>query len=361
MYTSRLLDLACAIQQIPAPTFEEEARAQFVLAQFQAHQLSDISIDDLGNVYARRPGTANGPALLVTAHTDTVFPREINLALTRTEERIIGPGIGDNSLGVAGLFGLLWSLEGVSLPGDLYLVANVGEEGMGDLRGMRQVMARFGPQVAATIVLEGMALGRVVHGGIGVRRYRFSTHTDGGHSYQHFGKPSAIHALVKFGAELAALRVTTTPKTTFNIGMIGGGTSINTIAREAWLDLDLRSEDAHQLTDLVAQVEHIAAHYHTAEVRLEQHLIGNRPAGELAREHPLVQAAAKALNDVGLTPIYERGSTDANIPLSLGYPAVCVGLTYGNNAHRPDEYIETKPLEKGLLALTELVKYAFGH
>lgn len=351
----RVLELACAIQQIPAPTFHEHKRAEFVRAQLQALGLADVTVDDLGNVYARRPGGSSRP-LLITAHTDTVFPIDTPLTLVRAIDKIQGPGIGDNSLGVAGLLGLVWMLEGETLPGDLWLAANVGEEGLGDLRGMRRVMERLGQQVQATIILEGMALGHIYHAGIAVRRYRITAQAEGGHSWLNFGRASAIHMLLRFGAELADLNVPATPKTTFNIGTLGGGTSINTIAREAWLDLDLRSEDRAELEALSERVHTLVKAHNERGACLEAHLIGDRPSGRLPHGHPLVQLAARALTEVGLTPSLEGGSTDANIPLSLGLPCVCIGLTHGGNAHRPDEYIETAPLVQGLQALFQTVR-----
>lgn len=355
----QVLDFACTLQQIAAPTFHEQARAAFVREQFALLSLADITVDDLGNVYARLPGvdSARRPVVL-SAHTDTVFPFDVPLTLTRTADRISGPSIGDNSVGVAGLFGVVWGLRAanLTLPGDVWLVANVGEEGLGDLRGMKAVVARFAKQVRAYLVLEGMALEGVYRAGIGVRRYRFTVRTEGGHSWHHFGQPSAIHALLRWAEPLTRLPVPTIPKTTFNIGTIGGGTSINTIAREATLDLDLRSADPAVLQQIVAQVEAQAATFRVPGAVLETEVIGNRPAGEIPITHPLPQLAARALTAVGLKPVFEAGSTDANIPLSQGLPCVCIGLTHGGNAHRPDEYIETAPLELGLAALLQTVQ-----
>jgi tripeptide aminopeptidase len=321
-----------------------------------------VEIDDLGNVYGRRPGRRSGARpVLVTAHTDTVFPSETPLHLTRAEDRISGPGIGDNALGVAGLFGLHWWLGEERLPGDLLLVANVGEEGLGDLCGMRRVIDRLGQQVRATIVLEGMALGHIYHAAIGVRRYRIAAHTDGGHSWLHFGRPSAIHALLKLGARIAEMHVTDSPKTTFNVGTITGGTSINTIAREAAFDLDLRSESPAVLAQLAAQVEQLAREYDSPEVQVDVRVIGERPAGAIEREHPLVQLAAESLEDVGLRGYsFESGSTDANIPLSRGLPCVVLGLTRGGNSHRPDEFIETRHIERGMQSIVQVVRGAYS-
>jgi acetylornithine deacetylase/succinyl-diaminopimelate desuccinylase-like protein len=356
----RVLDLACAVQQIPAPTFAEAERAAFVRDQFAAQGLADVELDDVGNVYGRRLGRGNARPVLVTAHMDTVFPAATPLTLQRTPERIAGPGIGDNSLGVAGLFGVLWALGSDPLPGDLYLVANVGEEGLGDLCGMRRAIERLGQQVSATIVLEGMALGHIYHSAIGVRRYRLTARAEGGHSWLHFGRPSAIHSLVRLGAKITDLVVPLSPRTTFNIGTIGGGTSVNTIAREATFDLDLRSEAPALLEALVTRVEGLVAGCNTPEVQMEARVIGDRPAGAIPREHPLVQLAARALDETGVSGYtFETGSTDANVPLSRGLPCVCLGLTRGANSHRPDEYIETRDVDKGLASVVRVVRGAY--
>ncbi|MDW8326930.1 MAG: M20/M25/M40 family metallo-hydrolase [Anaerolineales bacterium] len=363
--TERILELACTIQQIPAPTFHEQQRAEFIHRQFQELGLCDVETDDIGNVYARRPGQGNAAPVLVTAHTDTVFPAHTPLTLTRSAARIHGPGIGDNALGVAGLFGVAWMLAETKAPGDVWLAANVGEEGLGNLRGMRRVVERLGDRVKATIVLEGMALGHIYHNGIGVRRYRFTAIAEGGHSWLNFGRTSAIHLLLRFGADLTQLSVPERPKTTYNIGTVSGGTSINTIAREASLDLDLRSETPEALEELDLQVQALYhVHRRTAEAvgaQLIRQCIGDRPSGRLPRDHVLVQIAAQALEAVGLTPIFDAGSTDANLPLSQQRPCICIGLTHGNNAHRPDEYIETGPLAQGLQALRDTVLGALEH
>lgn len=358
--TQRLLDLACQIQQIPAPTFDEARRAAFVRELFAANGLCDVEVDDLGNVYARRPGrSASTRPVLVSAHTDTVFPAGTPLSLQHSADRITGPGIGDNSLGVAGLLGVLWSLGSEQLPGDLWLAANVCEEGLGDLRGMRRVMDRLGQQARAILVLEGMALGHIYHAAIGVRRYRITARAEGGHSWLHFGRASAIHSLVRLAAQITALSLPNHPKTTFNIGNISGGTTVNTIAREASLDLDLRSEAPVVLAGLAARVEALAASHNSAEIQIETRVIGDRPAGNMAREHPLVQLAARTLEGLGVTYSYESGSTDANVPLSRGLPSVCLGLTRGGNSHRPDEYIETREVAKGLESVVRVVRGAF--
>jgi acetylornithine deacetylase/succinyl-diaminopimelate desuccinylase-like protein len=355
------IDRALVIQQIPAPTFAERERADYVAREFKALSLSDVEIDDLGNVFARRPGNERRPPVLVTAHTDTVFPAGTDLTVHRTVDRISGPGLGDNSLGVAGLLTLVETLNAgnVETPGDLWLCANVGEEGLGDLRGMRRVMERLGDRVGATIVLEGMAFGHVYHQAIGVHRFRISAQAEGGHSYTDYGRPSAIHGLVRLGSRLAELTLPTHPKTTLNIGQISGGTSVNTIAREASLELDLRSEDPRALEALVGQVSNLTTASNAPSLTFTATVTSQRPAGAIPRTHPLVQLAADSLRALGVEPVFEKGSTDTNIPLSLGLPAICIGLCKGGNAHRPDEFIEPATLESGLKQLLLVVLGAY--
>lgn len=196
--SARVLDLAVTIQQIPAPPFGEAQRAEFVRQRFAVEGLEAVSLDALGNVFACLPGSGRSKPLVVSAHLDTVFPFDTDLKVRREADRIFGPGIGDNSLGVAGLFGLLWALrqergDQPGLPGDLWLVANVGEEGLGDLRGIRAVVERFKDEPLAYLILEGMAFGQVYHRALGVQRYRITVRTEGGHSWVDYGRHSAIH------------------------------------------------------------------------------------------------------------------------------------------------------------------------
>ncbi len=369
-FTSRLLDLAIAIQQIPAPTFHEAQRAEFVRDRFTDNNLEQVEINSTGNVYARirrKPqptgtsqegGSAVNPRpVVVSAHIDTVFPLEVDLKITRQPGRILGAGIGDNSLGVAGLFGLAWALEqrGIALPGEVWLVGNVGEEGLGNLRGMQAVIERFGTDPLAYIVVEGAAFGQVYQRGLGVQRFRLQVQTAGGHSWHDYGQPSAIHELTTLSAKMTALELPHRPRTSLNLGVISGGSSINTIAAEAMLELDLRSESAAALKDLVRQVEHIV---HAAEkpgVKITLESIGQRPSGELPATHKLVKLAQECLRSVGSDPHLNIGSTDANLPLSLGLPAITIGLTTGGGGHTIHEYINVAPLEKGMEQLVRLV------
>jgi tripeptide aminopeptidase len=360
---NRLIDLAIQIQQVPAPTFEETARADFIRRMFAAEALTDIQMDAAGNVLARFPGAGSDSPLIVSAHLDTVFPAETDLAVQRDGGRVYGPGIGDNSLGVAGLFGLIWALHerGIQPSGDVWLAANTCEEGLGDLRGMRALVERFAGLPKAYLVIEGMALGHVYHKAIGVKRYKITIHAAGGHSWIDYGAPSAIHELSELVTRIAAIQLPASPRTTLNVGRISGGTSINTIAAEAWMELDLRSEGQGALTDLVRQVEELvdAEEQRTPlgymGVRVEVEVIGQRPPGEISADHPLIRLAQACLVEQRIEPALTAGSTDANLPLSKGYPALVLGLTRGGGAHTLQEFFETGPLAQGLEQLVQFV------
>ena len=348
---------ALAIQQIPAPTFHELARAEWVAERFRQAGLTEVHTDALHNVYGRWPGTqAHAPALLISAHTDTVFPAETDLKVRYRGTRIYGPGLGDNSLGVAGLLALLRALQEHHLRprADLWLVANSREEGLGDLGGIRAVWERLRGRLGAAVVVEGLAFRHIYHAGIAVRRLRITCQAPGGHSWLHFGQPSALHGLIALGARILALQPPRTPHTTYNIGLIQGGHSVNSLATFAEMYLDLRSEEPQTLAELEAEVQQAITATQRDGLRFETHVVGDRPAGRIAREHPLVQLAAAVLQEDGCQPVYTTGSTDANIFLAHGLAAVTVGISYGGNAHRLDEYIETTPIADGVWHLIVL-------
>lgn len=361
------LDLCVAIQQIPSPTDAEGERAAFVENRFRSHGLQDVMVDGLNNVYARIPGQKSSPALLISAHTDTVFPAGTDLTCMRDEaqQRLYGPGIGDNSAGVASLLLLAEDLRELPpLPVDLWLAANSGEEGLGDLRGMRAVVDRLQGRIGACIVIEGMGLGRIVHEALGSRRYRIGVNAPGGHSWSAFGSPSAVHTLVQLAERLTHMDPPRQPRTTFNIGRISGGTSVNTIAEQAALELDLRSENQATLEAIVDQTLSTVRRFQTPTWRernvvVTAEMIGDRPTGDIAADHPLVQAAERALATVGVAVETDErmSSTDANIPLSRGIPAVCVGITRGSNAHRLDEWISTRESMRGMQHLLMLTAW----
>lgn len=351
----QLVEQAIAIQQIPAPTFAEARRAAYLEQQFTEVGLVDVAQDHLHNVYGRFPGSQpNHSPLVITAHSDTVFPAETDLTIKRQGQIIYGPGIGDNSTGVAGLLALVEALHLCEIRplADIWFVANVGEEGLGDLRGMWAVVERFGGE-ATYLVIEGGLYGQISHQAIGVQRYEISISTPGGHSWGNFGQPSAIHELGRLIAAIDKLQVPARPKTTYNVGIIEGGTSINTVAQSAKMLLDLRSEEPNRLAILVAEVEKLVElRRKNPNVTVQMTQIGNRPAGQLPRQHPLVQQAVAALKYAGCEKIsYIASSTDANVPLSQGYTAVCIGLTESSHAHRLDEYMDSTYLAAGMSQL----------
>jgi acetylornithine deacetylase/succinyl-diaminopimelate desuccinylase-like protein len=348
----RLLALAVRIQQIPAPTGKERKRARLVKALFTEEGLLDVSMDRHNNVFARLPGRERSRPLVVSAHLDTVFPAAVPAAV-REGDRILGPGIGDNSLGVAALFGLTWMLRerGAKLDSDVWLAANSCEEGLGDLRGMKTVVRRFGADARAFLVIEGTALGQVYHRAVGVKRYRVTVKTPGGHSWSDYGQPSAVHELAAIVNRLTALSLPSQPRTTMNVGTIAGGSGVNVVASDAELELDVRSEDPRTLDAVLGRLEELIGDSQRKDVDVRISVIGDRPAGELAADHPLVRLAVECIGEQGLTATLTAGSTDANIPLSRGLPAVVLGVTTGGGAHTPQEYIDTPPIRKGMRQL----------
>jgi len=355
--TQRILEDAITVQQIPAPTFAEADRATFIRERFERHGLQDIHIDDVHNVYGRWPGgTPDSPALLVSAHTDTVFPAETDLSVRTEQDRVSGPGLGDNSLGVAGLLALLEVLDTFQLhpAADVWFAANSREEGLGDLGGIRAIWQALGARLGAAIVVEGMALGRIYHAGIAVRRLHITCEAPGGHSWLHFGQPSATHGLMALGARIIALTPPSQPRTTYNIGLLKGGHSVNSLATSAELYLDLRSEDPGMLAALEDEVRQAVDAVQHPKLKFSINIVGDRPAGRINLDHPLVTLAASALDMISHTPVYEIGSTDANFLLANGLPTVTIGISYGGHAHRLDEYIETRPIADGTWQLVLL-------
>ncbi len=354
-----VIDEALAIQQIPAPTFDEGRRAVYVQGRCRQLGLEVLEIDAVNNVYARLPGRNPAlPALLLAAHTDTVFDLATPLTFRREEGKIWGPGLGDNSLGVAAVLALAGLFCAARFPRDVWFVANSREEGLGDLGGMRAVYERLKDRLGAALIIEGMAFGRIYHCGIAVRRLRISCHGPGGHSWLHFGRPSAIHGLLRLGAQIAALQPPETPRTTYNIGVIEGGTTVNSIASEASLLLDMRSEQPETLATLEKTVLALVERGAGPELTFQVQVVGDRPAGSIPRTHGLVCLARDVLESLGIQPGYETGSTDANALLAHGLPAITVGVTQGGNAHRIDEYIETASIQTGLWQLALLASGA---
>jgi acetylornithine deacetylase/succinyl-diaminopimelate desuccinylase-like protein len=342
---------AVSICQVPAPTGAEHERATFVGSLLSKAGYTPEH-DDAGNVYARR-GSGAGKVLMLAAHTDTVFPASTDVSVRRDGERLHGPGVGDNSLGVAAMIGVLELLDRLSIEteADIVVAATVGEEGLGNLKGVRAAVERYRSELGAVVAVEGHNLGRVTHAGVGSTRWRIRVNGPGGHSWGAFGKPNAIHGLSRIISEISRLDVPVDPKTTYNIGTIEGGTSVNTIAPSASALLDMRSVDADSLKRLVDRVGSIVATAAGDGLTVDVDVLGERPAGSCPRTDPLVVAAGDALRKVGFEPVYDASSTDANIPISLGIPAVCIGITHGGLGHTVNEFIDVPPIATGLTQL----------
>jgi acetylornithine deacetylase/succinyl-diaminopimelate desuccinylase-like protein len=256
-----------------------------------------------------------------------------------------------------GLFSLLRD-NTISPPTDIIGVATVGEEGLGNLIGARHAVDRFRGDIAGFVAVEGHNLGRITCAGVGSQRWRIRTHGPGGHSWGAYGQPSAIHGLARIVAAISQLEPPKDPKTTYNVGMIEGGVSVNTIAPSASALLDIRSTSASELADFAAKIRAIISRTPTGGLGVDVEVIGERPAGETERDSPLVRAATAALRELGIAPIYDASSTDANIAMSYGIPAICVGVSRGGNGHTFEEYVETAPISDGLAQLALIVDSA---
>jgi acetylornithine deacetylase/succinyl-diaminopimelate desuccinylase-like protein len=351
-----VLALTARVASVPSPTGHEGAKADLLAELFAAEGLA-CEQDALGDVVARIPGRlaaeAGGAPLLIAAHIDTVFPLGTPLDVAVSDARMAGPGVGDNSIAVAAVVKLTELLRraGEVPPVDVLVTGNVGEEGLGNLRGIREVMNAH-PEVGAVIALEGHNLGRVTHVAVGSRRFRIVAEGPGGHSWGDFGRPSAVHALSRLIGELDAIPLPRTPKTTLNVGTVEGGVSVNTIAPSASCLVDLRSTDESALHRLSERVTRLCAKGSRADgVTFALETIGERPAGMAPVESPIVQVAARTLATLGIEASFDASSTDANVPIAAGTPAVCIGLTTGGNVHRTDEYIDLEPIPDGLAQL----------
>jgi tripeptide aminopeptidase len=352
--TEAVAELARRICEVPAPTGNEWARARLIASVWLGLGYAP-EIDDVGNVYIRRGAREHGRVVMLLAHTDTVFPQTTPISVERQDDILRGPGIGDNSVHVAAMIGALEILDEllIETETDIVAVANVGEEGLGNLLGARVAVERYRERLGAVIAIDGR-LGHLVHAAVGSQRWRITVSGPGGHSYGDFGTPSAIHGLGRIIADIAQLEVPQHPKTTFNVGLIEGGTSVNTIAAHASALLDLRSTDSAALHQVAEQARRIIEQSAVPQLRTEITILGERPAGMRSQDDPLVQLAAQAIAWVGREPEFEASSTDANIPISLGIPAVCIGVTQIERAHTREEFLYVPPIGDGLAQLTRL-------
>ncbi|HET6680959.1 MAG TPA: M20/M25/M40 family metallo-hydrolase [Gemmatimonadaceae bacterium] len=361
------------VSEIPAPTGDESERGRWVAQRFVRLAMHEVRADAAGNVIGARRGMADSAPVVVCAHLDTVFPRETALRFTRDGTRYSGPGIGDNGRGLAALLALAGEIDGhrVQTRRPILFVATTGEEGAGDLRGAKHLFGHDARGAAAAIALDGAGDDRIVHRALGARRLRVRFHGMGGHSWAAYGIANPVHAAALASAALARITLPASPRTTLSVNRIGGGLSINSIADEAWLEVDIRSTSAAMLDRLASEVRaaSVAAEHeenarrsrgstplaHTVEI------IGDRPCGETPRQESLVQAAIAATRLAERDAELTLASTDANVPISLGVPAIAIGAGgRGGDAHTTGEWFDNADGHVGLGRALDIVVAAAG-
>ncbi|WP_336990399.1 M20/M25/M40 family metallo-hydrolase [Bacillus infantis] len=345
------------LTSIPAPTFEEGERGEYYRRRLEELGIEDISKDDAGNIFGLRKGTGNGPRIAVCAHLDTVFPAGTDTVPKVKDGKIYAPGIADDGRGLAAVLTLIRAFNetGIETEGDILFGATVGEEGLGDLNGVK---ALFGQDhgIDGFISIEPGSPERITYLAAGSKRYEITYKGTGGHSFGDFGTPSAIHAAGKAIAGIADLKVPEDPKTTFNVGIVSGGTSVNTIAAEARLIIDLRSVSADELARVESEALSIikeAAGGADSGITVEIKQVGDRPAGSQDMESAIVQTAAEASRQLGFIPSFEKASsTDSNVPIALGIPAVTLGGggSFGG-IHTLEEYFDPQDAYYGPQAI----------
>lgn len=341
------------IAQLPAPSGDEGDRARWMRDRFAAIGLSGIRIDEAGNVIGRRPGRRPDEPVVVCAHLDTVFSREMSHVVTRDGRRLQGPSITDNSRGLAAMLAVAGVIgaDEPALERSVEFVGTTGEEGNGDLRGVKHYFARAAHRPSAMIALDGAGDGRIIHRALGTRRYRVTMDGPGGHSWAAFGVPNAIHAAASATARLSAIPLSANPRTTLSVGRIGGGISVNAIPDHAWLEIDVRSTSTRALDHLETEVHHAVRSAvdeenarrtpGTRALVAQLTRIGDRSAGETDPGHPLVEAAWAITRLAGGDPELAIASTDANVPIGLGIPAIAIGAGgRGGDAHSSSEWFE---------------------
>ncbi len=344
-----IIEDAVAICQVPAPPFQEAARAAYVARRMEALDLQPTRMDHVGDVLCELPGAPGLPTVVLMAHLDTVFGPETPIAVRRDGHLLYGPGIGDNSVALAAMLWLGRIVKDLPGRGTLVLAANVGEEGLGNLRGARAVWEQFGDLADTWVILEGGVFNRPACAGIASRRLSITYRADGGHSWGDFGRPSAIHALGRLIDQISQIRVPTDPKTTYNVGVIQGGRTVNTIAQEANLILDMRSEDPDALAALERAARGLVdAVAGASGVRAAIDVVGDRSGGRLPPDHWLITLVDEAAAAVGVPAAWRASSTDANVPLGHGASAVCLGIAKGENFHSTDEVLDVSVLPQGL-------------
>lgn len=338
--------------QIPAPSYMEREKARYVLGKFREIGLEDVYMDDIYNVFGTIRGSGEGPRLMLAAHTDTVFPAGTDVTVKREGSRYICPGINDDTRAVAEILTIARAMKSADLrgEGDIVFCANVCEEGLGDLKGVKQIFGGA-KRFDGFVTIDNPVTGGIIYTATGSRRYRVEFEGRGGHSFADFGLPNPIHAMGRAIAKIAGFRVPKHPKTTFNVGVVEGGTSVNTIPARASLLADIRSDSREELERLSTELERAVDEAVSEEnsrwesldaVSARIKLVGMRPAGSQSPDSKIVKAAWNAALALGIEPeLRDESSTDANIPISMGIPAIAVGRG-GNEGqvHTVQEWFE---------------------
>lgn len=339
------------ICEIPSPPFKEQVRAENYLQRLTALGLKNVQMDKEGNVFGIMPGTGKGPKLLVAAHLDTVFPAGTDTTVKEKDGKLYAPGIADDTRGLAALLGVVraFNATGIQPVGDIIFCGNVGEEGLGDLRGVK-AMFRNDKDIDGFISIDGASSTDITYLATGSHRYQVTFRGPGGHSFGAFGLPSAIHALGRAATKISDLETPKQPKTTFTVGTIKGGTSVNAIAAEASMLVDMRSNSAEELGKIDAKIQQAIkqgvaeenARWNSDKITVEVKLVGDRPAGSQPDNAAIVQAAWGATLATGQQPnLNDASSTDSNLPISIGIPAITIGGGgKSGSGHAPGEWFD---------------------
>ena len=341
--------------EIPAPSFKETARGKVLEGKFRELGLKNVERDAEGNVIGYRPGAGGGPNLVLAAHLDTVFPEGTPVKVSKDGTRYAAPGIGDDTHGLAALLAIIRALDAakVRTKGDIIFAGDVGEEGLGNLRGVRYLFEKspLRQRIKYFISLDGTDDSSVTNGGVASKRYHVTFKGPGGHSYGAFGLVNPAFAMGNAVARFSRTKVPRAPKTTFSVSVFGGGTSVNAIPASVWMEVDMRSESPAELAKLerkfladvkfAVEAENRARSTRSGTITADPQLVGDRKGGETDPDSPLVRAAMEITRALERQPALRYGSTDSNVPIGLGIPAVTIGSGgAGQRAHAPDEWVD---------------------
>jgi tripeptide aminopeptidase len=365
-----------ALTEIPAPPFKEEVRGRAFAQKLRESGADSVWTDEIGNVIGLRRGTRRQRVLGIGGHLDTVFPEGTDVRVQQRGDTLYAPGVGDNTRGLIGMLQVLRALAAANLrtEADVLFIGTVGEEGLGDLRGVKHLFREGGPRMDSFIAVDGSDA-NITHRGLGSRRYRVTFTGPGGHSWSEFGRANPLHAVgraIHLFDDVAAAFTASGEKTSYNVGRTGGGTSVNAIPFDAWIEVDMRSENNARLLQIDSMFKAAVRTALSEQNRLVRHgnpltvevkLVGDRPSGAVAADAPLVRRALAAARHLGAEPELESSSTDANVPIARGIPAITIGSGgVGGNAHAPDEWWLNRDGARGIqrVLVTLLLEAGLG-